>query len=154
MLSLELLEQTVEKGGSCPRHCDRERSVAGSNPDFLPLFCFRFFAAFTDSGGILSGLPRRSAPRNDSLSVFQQPAETFPAKTEPPETLYLFVFYAIPDAKPVPTFAGIALAPFGNGSRGAFGSDFRTRRMIRTRRMTRFAGFAAKPKHHTPKHHT
>ncbi len=24
--------------------------------------------------------------------------------------LYLFVFYAIPDTKPVPTFAGIALA--------------------------------------------
>jgi len=52
---------------------------------------FRFFAAFASSGRILSGLPRRCAPRNDSLGVFQQPAETFPAKIESPETLCLFV---------------------------------------------------------------
>jgi len=35
---------------------------------------FCLFAAFAERGGILSRLPRRSAPRNDSLSVFQQPA--------------------------------------------------------------------------------
>jgi len=34
---------------------------------------FLFFATSADSGGILSGLPRRTAPRNDSLGVFQQP---------------------------------------------------------------------------------
>jgi len=31
--------KAVGKGGSCPRHCEREQSVAGSNPDFLRLFC-------------------------------------------------------------------------------------------------------------------
>jgi len=64
---------------ACPRHCDRERSVAGSNPDFLLLF-----AAFASSGGILSGLPRRCAPRNDGLGVFQQPAEAFCDESMPP----------------------------------------------------------------------
>jgi hypothetical protein len=33
---------------------------------------------------------------------------TFPAKTEQPSMLWLIVFAAIPDAKPVPAFAGIA----------------------------------------------
>jgi len=40
-----LPEQFVMK--ACPRHCDRERSVAGSNPDFLPLF-----ANSADNNGI------------------------------------------------------------------------------------------------------
>jgi len=52
---------------------------------------FRFFAAFTDSDGILSGLPRRSAPRNDSLSVFQQHARAASDLTESGRPLYLFV---------------------------------------------------------------
>jgi len=55
---------------------------------------FRFLPTLRIAAEFLSGLPRRYAPRNDSSSVFQQPASSraFPAKTESPETLYLLVF--------------------------------------------------------------
>jgi len=75
-----MLWQAVEKGDSCPRHCDRERSVAGSNPGFLPLFASAFLPRLRIATEILSGFPRRSAPRKGSLSVFQQPAKAIPAK--------------------------------------------------------------------------
>ena len=48
---------------------------------------FLLFAAFASSGGILSGLPRRCAPRNDGLGVFQQPARAFCDESMPPDLI-------------------------------------------------------------------